>query len=94
MILSRKKLGNDPRLDYMKQRCQEYKKTKWTKDVWDEELTRYFDIKEREYIEIQESMDKIIVTHENVNIMTPIIIKRIEDKKYDFKKYMHMNWDK
>lgn len=90
----RSELSKDPRLDYMEQRRQEYLKTKWTKDVWDEELTRYFDAEDREYNSVQESMDNIKVTSENAHIMAPILVKRLEDKKYDFKKYMHENWNK
>ena len=92
--LIRSELGNDPRLDFMEQRRLEYLKTKWTKDVWDEELTRYLDKDEREYNKVQESMDNIIITKDNANIMAPILVKRMNDKKYDFKKYMHDNWDK
>jgi len=88
--LVRRELGNDPRLDYMEQRCQEYLKTKWTKDVWEEELTRYLDAEDKEYMAVQESMNNIKVTQDN----GPLLIKRREAKKYDFKKYMHENWNK
>ena len=88
--LIRQELGPDPRLAYMEQRRQEYMKTKWTKDVWEEELTRYLDEADKEFISVQESMDKIKYTQDNG---TPLI-KRREEKKYDFKKYMHENWNK
>lgn len=87
--LIRKELGDNPRLDFMEQRRLEYLKTKWTKDVWEEELTRYLDLDEREYNAVQESMDNINVTKENANIMGPVLVKRNEAKKYDFKDYMH-----
>lgn len=90
----RSELVGDSRFEYMEQRRQEYLKTKWTKDVWDEELTRYFDAEDREYNSVQESVDNIIVTSENASIMVPVLVKRLEDKKYDFKKYMHENWNK
>lgn len=92
--LVRRELGNDPRLDYMEQRCQEYLKTKWTKDVWEEELTRYLDAEDKEYRAVQESMDNINVTKDNAHIMGPVLVKRREAQKYDFKKYMHENWNK
>ena len=92
--LVRRELGDDPRLGYMEQRRQEYLKTKWTKDVWEEELTRYLDADDKEYISVQESMDRIKVTKDNAHIMGPILVKRYEDKKYDFKNYMHKNWNK
>lgn len=90
----RSELGKDPRMDFMEQRRQEYMKTKWTKDVWEEELTRYLDQEEREYNATEESMDNIKITNENASIMGPILVKRLETKKYDFKKYMHENWNK
>lgn len=90
----RDKLGNDPRMNFMEERRLEYLKTKWTKDVWDEELTRYLDQNEREYNQVQESMDNIIISKDNAKIMAPILVKRLEDKKYDFKRYMHENWNK
>ena len=92
--LIRNELSDDPRLEFMEQRRQEYLKTKWTKDVWNEELTRYFSQEEREYNQVQNSMDNIIITKENAGIMAPILVKRFEDKKYDFKRYMHENWNK
>ena len=78
----------------MEERKKEYQKTKWTRDVWDEELTRYLDADDREYNAVQESMDNIVITKDNAKIMAPILIRRAENKKYDFKKYMHENWDK
>lgn len=92
--ISRNDLGNNPRLDFMEQRKLEYLKTKWTKDVWDEELTQYLDSKDKEYIAVQESMDNIEITKDNAYIMGPILVKRLESLKYDFKNYMHKNWNK
>lgn len=92
--LVRKELGNDPRLAFMEQRRQEYLKNKWSRDVWDEELTRYYDSKEREYNAIQESMDNIKITSDNAYVMGPVLVRREEEKKYDFKTYMHDNWEK
>ena len=90
----RSELGAHPRLDFMEQRRQEYMKTKWTKDVWEEELTRYLDKKEIEYNKAEESMDNIKITSENASIMGHILVKRLEAKKYNFKNYMHENWNK
>lgn len=92
--ISRKGLGIDPRFDFMEQRRQEYLKTKWTDDVWEEELTQYLDAQDKEYVSVQESMDNINITKENAVIMAPILSRRNEDQKYDFKKYMHNNWNK
>lgn len=90
--LTRRDMGNDPRADFMEERRLEYRKNKWTRDVWDEELTRYLDQGDREYIAVQESMDNIIVTSENARIVVPYLIHRNEEMKYDFKQYMHKNW--
>ena len=90
----RSELGSDPRLDFMEQRRLEYLKTKWTRDVWDEELTRYFGEHDREYNAVQESMDNVEINMDNAKVMAPILVKRMNDKKYDFKKYMHQNWNK
>lgn len=93
-ILERKSLGNDHRLDFMKKRKAEYLKTAWTKDVWDEELTRYFDKEDKEMHSVLESMDNIEITEKNAKIMAPILVRRRRDKRYNFKEYMHKTWDK
>lgn len=90
----RENLSEDPRMDYMEQRRQEYAKTKWTKDVWDEELTQYLDAADKEHLAVMESMDDIIITPQNAEIMGPVLVRRKEDKKYNFKNYMHQNWNK
>ena len=92
--VSRDELGYNPRLDFMEQRRQEYLKTKWTKDVWDEELTRYLDADDKEFIDVLNSLDRIKITKENANILGPILVKKYESKMYDFKGYMHDNWNK
>lgn len=86
--------NEDMHLSFMEQRRKEYLKNPWTRDVWEEELTRYLDKKEREYNSVMESMDKIEISAKNASIMGPILVKRIEQQKYDFKTYMHNNWDK
>ena len=93
-LVSRKDLGKNHRLDFMEERRQEYLNTKWTKDVWDEELVQYFNKEEREYNDLQKSYDKLKLTKENANIVAPILKKRKEEKKYDFKEYMHRNWNR
>lgn len=90
----RTELSYDPRMDFMEERRNEYLKTKWTKDVWDEELTQYLDSDDKEYLAVQESMDNIVFTKDNAEIMGPILAKRYVDKRYDFKDYMKKNWNK
>jgi len=86
--------GKDIHIEFMEQRRQEYLKNSWTRDVWEEELTRYLDASERESVSVMESMDNINVNKENASIMGPILVKRQEQKRYDFKRYMHENWNK
>lgn len=92
--LKRSELGPDPRLAYMEQRRLEYLKNKWHRDVWAEELTVYRTPAEREQWAVAESMDRITITKENASIMAPILVRREEEKKYDFLAYMQANWDK
>lgn len=84
----------DIHLAFMEQRRQEYLKNPWTRDVWDEELTRYLDKDDREYNSVLESVDKIETNASNARILGPVLVKRMEQKKYDFKDYMHKNWNK
>jgi hypothetical protein len=49
---------------------------------------------EREYAAAMESMDNVHVDEKNAAIMGPMLVKRQEQKKYDFKNYMHENWNK
>lgn len=90
----RSELGADPRLEFMEERRQEYLKTKWTHDVWDEELTVYKDKTSPTPKEVRESLNQVEITDENAGIMGPILVKKLEDEKYDFNKYMHENWMK
>ena len=92
--LDRSELGQDPRLDFMEQRRREYLKNKWHNDIWEEELTVYLTPEEREQRAVAEGMDNIIITKQNAAIMAPILVRRAEEKKYDFLAYMQANWDK
>lgn len=92
--IQRSSLRYDCRLYYMHERCCEYLKTKWTKDTFDEELTQYIDKRYPPPQEIRASFDKVKITPENAKIFSEILVRREEDKKYDFKTYMHENWNK
>lgn len=93
-LVYRNELGNDPRMDFMIQRCKEYQKTNWTKDVFDEELTRYFDKDDVELNDVYNSINNIELTEQNANIIVPYLLRNKENDNYDFKKYMHKNWNK
>lgn len=94
VMLRRSELSGDIHLAWMEKRKAEYLKEKWTCDGWDENLTTYMDAADREKIQIAESMDKIVITAQNAAVMAPILVRREEEKKYDFSKYMHETWDR
>lgn len=86
--------NEDIHLLFMEQRKQEYLKNPWTRDVWNEELTRYLSIQEREYEQIIDDLDNIFISKNNASIFATLLVKRMEQKRYNFKDYMHRNWDK
>lgn len=91
-VVERKSLSQNPRADFMNQRKKEYQKTKWTKDVWDEEITIYLDKDDKEMISVYESVDNIEANEKTAEIIAPVLVRRQEQKQYDFKNYMHNNW--
>ena len=88
----RKKLNKDVHVQLMEQRRQEYLKNSWTRDVWEEELTRYLDKDDKEYYSMLKSYDNIKVTANNADKVVTFLMRLEELKKYDFKEYMHRNW--
>lgn len=93
--LKREDLGSDPRLDFMEKRKNEYLRLKWTRDDFGMEITCY-----RDHTlpptpqQVRASFDNVVITPENAAILAPILLRREEDKKYDFVQYMHENWKK
>lgn len=92
--LKRAELPEDARERFMEARKNEYLRVKWSKDVWDEELTIYKDKNIPLAEDVRASLDNIKITKDNVKILAPILVKRMEDKKYNFKEYMHKNWNR
>lgn len=84
----------DHHLLYMKERCQEYQRVLWTRDVWDDEIVFYHDKRHPVPRKVREFIDFVNINHDNAHILAPTLIRRQEDAKYDFKQYMHRNWDK
>ena len=84
----------DYHFDYMIQRRQEYCHHPWYDDVWDEELTGFIrkDVTLPE--EVRASFDKVKITPANSYILAPILLRREQDKKYDFKQFMKDTYDK
>lgn len=91
--IKRSELTGDIHLTFMEERKNEYMRVKWTRDVWDEELTVY---KGKDIIEdeVWNFVDNIEINKDNAAIYAPILVKRKEKNKYDFKKYMKQNWNK
>ena len=56
--VKRSELGSDPRLDYMEERRQVYKKLRWTRDIWDEELTQYIPEEKRKPLILTDPEEK------------------------------------
>ena len=84
----------DIHLTYMESRRKEYLKEKWSRDVWDEELTVYQPKHITTSEEVRASLDNVHIDSQNAYILAPILAKREEDKKYDFKQYMKKNWNR
>lgn len=95
-MLKRKELGINYKNDFMEQRRLEYMKTNWTKDVWNEELTRYLDSDDKEFLAVQESYDQFISDNPICQKMlhSATLARRLDDRSHNFKKYMHENWNK
>ncbi len=92
--IKRAELSNDAREQFMEERKNEYLRVKWTRDVWDEELTVYKDKDIPSVEDIIATFSNVKVDSNNFKIMVPTLIKHYKNKKYDFKDYMHKNWNK
>lgn len=93
-LIKRDELPKNAREKYMENLKNEYTSIKWRKDVWSEELTVY---KDKNIITPEDAItyvDDIKVTNKNAYILAPTLVKREEDKKYNFENYMHENWNK
>ena len=92
-VLPRSSLdGKDYMLDFLEERMKEYLKEHWTRDVWDEEIFEFIDKDITEAKAVRESLDQVTITKDNAGILGPVLVKRLEDQKYDFKSYIKANW--
>ena len=87
-------LKGDYRLAFLEERRQEYMRACWTEDVWDEELTIYKRHGVALPADARKFVDNVVLTPYNVSIMAPMLFRRAEDIKYDFRSYMHNNWNR
>lgn len=92
--IDRKKLTGDIHMKYMEERKNEYLRVKWRWDMWDDELTVYKDKDHPLPADAWSFVDNVKITTKNAHIFAPLLVLREEHKKYDFKQYMHENWDK
>lgn len=89
----RSSLTGDIRMQYMEERRKEYMKVKWTRDVWDEELTYYKDKELPTWKDVTAYAEGVHIDKDNADILAPVLVKRLGEKKYDFKEYMKRNWN-
>lgn len=89
--VKRKNLGTFPRYHFMMERLKEYQKLKWTKDVWDEEFTRYLDKADKEMRDTYESYEKIHVDAFTAPLIAPVLLRNQIERKYDFKAFIRAN---
>ena len=92
----RKEIDMDKaRSDFFEERRLEYIiPNYWYEDVWEEELTVYKDKRYPCPEDVWETFSNVVVTNDNCYVMASILKKIIEYDKSDFKKYMHVNWNK
>ena len=92
--INRSELSGDIHLKYMEERKNEYLRVKWLWDMWDDELTVYKDKQHPLPTDAWAFLDDVKPTIQNAHIFAPLFAMREEHKKYDFKQYMHENWNK
>lgn len=91
--LERSTLSGDIHMQHLKNRRDIYLETKWIEPNWDEEIMTYHrkDITNPE--EVRASFDIVKITAENAKIITPILIQRELDLKYNITQYMKDHWN-
>lgn len=86
--------GIDLHMAFMEERRLEYLRVHWSRDVWDEELAFYHSKAHPRPELVWEFIDRVAINDRNLKILAPILLRRETDKRYDFKEYMHQNWDR
>lgn len=92
--ISRAELPEDFHIQFMAERCREYQRVKWSRDTWEEELTVYHNRQKPTPKMIRDSLRNVVLSKENGMIMAPILVRIAQDDQYDFKQYMHNNWNR
>ena len=95
--LYRRDLIGDIHLAYMEFRKKIYNEVKWITPNWDEEIMFYkehgIDLPE----DVFSYIDNIDLSQKNLKVvetLVPVLKRRLEQKKYNFKDYMKKNWNK
>ena len=91
---TRANLTGDIHMTFMEERRQEYLKSSWTRDVWEEELTVYKDKEHPSPEDVRKSFANVKLTRLNYKCTAPIMTELEREIRYDFKEYMHQNWMK
>lgn len=92
--LSRNSLTGDHHFRHMEERCQEYLRVNWTRDTWDEELTVHRPQGIVTEQDVYAFADRVKLTSENARIILPAVERCEVYRGYDFKAYMHNNWNR
>ena len=92
--LSRNSLTGDHHFRHMEERCQEYLRVNWTRDTWDEELTVHRPQGIVTEQDVYAFADRVKLTSENARIILPAVERCEVYRRYDFKAYMHNNWNR
>lgn len=89
--IKRAELPDDSHKWWLEVRKAVYDCQKWSKDVWEEELTYYPGHGVTTPKQAREFVDKVNVNKNNAYIFSDMLIRREEDKKYDLVKYLQEN---
>lgn len=91
--VKRSELGDNPKLDFMRQRRDEYFKTKWTRDAFDEEMARFLTSSERGYEEARSDIAHLELNTNNA-FLAKMVMAAKKEESYDFTQFMHDEWKK
>lgn len=89
--IKRAELPDDSHEWWLEVRKAVYDCQRWSKDVWEEEVTYYPGHGVTTPKKAREFVDKVNVNKNNAYIFSDMLIRREEDKKYDLVRYLQEN---
>lgn len=95
--LKRNDLHGDIHMKYMELRKKIYNEVKWVKPNWDEEIMFYKEQGVNSFDEVFSFLDNIDLSNKSPDVIktiAPLLVKKMESRKYNFKNYMKDNWNK